>query len=701
MKHHFNCILLLFIFTIVLFGCSADEEYKNQSPIDNNIVNFIETGDLTALKKRGTIRLLRLNWEADTNNLTGLPRQGLPPSDYQRHIEAFVEQLGLAPQWIDVNNFAALSSSLLEGQGDIIVSNFTQTPKRERNLAFSLPISQSQEFIISQEGSELDTIDSLNGLRIAIRAGSSFQTSLLDLLDEHPKINFDLVILSGRDDPDYILDRLNNGDFDATVMDSNLLKNLQTYREDFRVGTAINELRNIAWAVRPSNTDLLDKLNLYLLESLSKQDWDKRYLDDWDKILERKTLRVITRNNPASYFLWRGELMGFDYELMRHFAKKHKLKLEMVVAPPNASLFTWLREGRGDIIASSITVSDARRALGATFSHPYNHVAEQFVTAIDKAPIKSLDDLKGRTISLHAKSHYWQTAKKLQAAGHQFHLKKIEEGLTTAEVLVAVADGKYDATIADSHIVSIEKRFVDNLAPGLMLTPKLDHAWAVRPDNRELLKQLNQYLDKEIGSKHFNVVKQKYFSDKKKIDKYQGNRLSRDSQLSPFDQFVKTSASEHQLDWRLITAQMYQESQFNPNARSHVGAHGLMQVMPRTARELGYKLPFSEQSGIEAGVTYLAWSRDRFESTLAPQERIWFSLAAYNAGAGHVYDARRLAEQQGLNPDIWFDNVERAMLLLSKRKYHRKSRFGYVRGSEPVNYVRNIQKRYIAYLDFK
>lgn len=701
MKNRLKQIATLLALCTALCSCSGDEQSENQPPTKKQAANFVETGDFSDLKKRGVIRLLRLDWEAEAENHTGLPRQGLPPSDYHRDIEAFVEQYGLTPHWVDVKDFASLTSYLLEGRGDIIASNFTQTQQREKYLAFSLPISQSQEFIISRKGNVLDTIASLNGLRIAIRAGSSFQTSLLDLLDQHPTLNFDLVILSGRDDPDHILDRLKKGDFDATVMDSNLLNSLRAYRDDFHTGVAINTLRNIAWAVRPNNPDLLDKLNLYLLKSLSKQDWDKRYLDDWDKIVERKTLRVITRNNPTSYFLWRGELMGFDYELMRHFAKRHKLKLEMVVAPPKASLITWLQEGRGDIIAASMTASDARRDRGVVFTKPYNQVAEQLVTSMGKAPLKTLSDLKNRTIALRPKSHYWQTAKKLQAAGHQFQLTAVNEELSAADLLIAVAAGDYDATIADSHIVSIEKRFIESLAPGLMLTPKFDHAWAVRPENPKLLKQLNQYLNDEIGSRHFNVVKQKYFSDKKKIDKYQGNRLSRDSQLSPFDQMVKKSASQHQLDWRLITAQMYQESQFNPRARSHVGARGLMQVMPRTARELGYKLPFSAQSGIEAGVTYLAWSRDRFEATLAPQERIWFSLAAYNAGTGHVYDARRLAEQQGLNPDIWFDNVEKAMLLLSKRKYYQKARFGYVRGSEPVNYVKSIHKRYIAYLDFK
>jgi membrane-bound lytic murein transglycosylase F len=143
---------------------------------------------------------------------------------------------------------------------------------------------------------------------------------------------------------------------------------------------------------------------------------------------------------------------------------------------------------------------------------------------------------------------------------------------------------------------------------------------------------------------------------------------------------------------------MYQESRFNPSAKSWAGARGLMQVMPRTAKELGIENLKDPEQGIIAGVRYMAWLRERFEPELSVRDRMWFALAAYNAGAGHVRDARRLARRQGLEPNRWFDNVEKAMLLLSKNKYAKHAAHGYVRGSEPVNYVRQIRDRYQAYL---
>ncbi|MCH7744255.1 MAG: transglycosylase SLT domain-containing protein, partial [Proteobacteria bacterium] len=136
-------------------------------------------------------------------------------------------------------------------------------------------------------------------------------------------------------------------------------------------------------------------------------------------------------------------------------------------------------------------------------------------------------------------------------------------------------------------------------------------------------------------------------------------------------------------------------------ARSFAGAIGLFQLLPRTAKQLGFDrddLVIPEKS-VQAGIKYLDWTRDRFSETLPIEERFWFSLAAYNAGFGHVRDARRLAKQKGWNPDSWFDNVERAILLLSKKEYYRKARFGYCRGSETAKYVSDIRNRYQAYVD--
>jgi membrane-bound lytic murein transglycosylase F len=143
---------------------------------------------------------------------------------------------------------------------------------------------------------------------------------------------------------------------------------------------------------------------------------------------------------------------------------------------------------------------------------------------------------------------------------------------------------------------------------------------------------------------------------------------------------------------------MYQESRFDPKARSFAGARGLLQVMPRTARELGYTNLEDPETGIRAGLDYLAWVRERFDDQLTTSERTWLTLAAYNVGSGHVRDAQRIAADRGLDPNRWFGHVEQALLLKQKPEVHRKTRYGYARASEPVAYVRAIRDRYEAYV---
>ncbi len=143
---------------------------------------------------------------------------------------------------------------------------------------------------------------------------------------------------------------------------------------------------------------------------------------------------------------------------------------------------------------------------------------------------------------------------------------------------------------------------------------------------------------------------------------------------------------------------MYQESRFDPKARSWAGAQGLLQVMPRMANQLGLTNLQDPAVGIHAGVKYLAWLRENFTGDIEQTEQTWFTLAAYNAGYGHVLDARRLAAELKLDPDRWFGNVEQAMLLLSKPKYYKRTRYGYVPGGQPVIYVREIKQRYAAYV---
>jgi membrane-bound lytic murein transglycosylase F len=207
-------------------------------------------------------------------------------------------------------------------------------------------------------------------------------------------------------------------------------------------------------------------------------------------------------------------------------------------------------------------------------------------------------------------------------------------------------------------------------------------------------------MKKHYKGLFYNMTVNKYFKNAKQMKIAAGEaRSDKAGQLSPYDDLVRKHARTYELDWRLITSQMYQESRFDPNVTSWVGAKGLMQVMPRTAQELKVDDVVKPDSGILAGTKLMARYSALFNSPeVKEKDRIRFALASYNCGPGHVYDARQLAKEMGLDPNKWFGNVEKAALLLSKREIARKVRYGYCRCEEPVKYVSQIQSRYDTYV---
>lgn len=701
---HLYSIKRLGFALIALFVMSAcDSPSNSQVGVSNDsstsskssaFKNYRETGDLQALKKRGVLRLLAPRREA----AGGLPRHGLPAESYRNLAEEFARSLDLQPQWIIKDSLADLITALTNGEGDLTVSHMTRTAKRSEEVAFSLAISRARERILTPAGAPvINNVADLNGKTLLVPEGSSYHQSLLTLAKANESIKFTVDVQALDGDPDRLVDMINSPGYDATVVDGNVAETLSQYRDDFAIGIAVSEIRPVGWTVRKNATELLSKLNIFLTESLIAQGREQNSKADLPTIKKHGILRMITRNSPASYFMWRGELMGFEYDLMKKFAEEQGLKLQVEVAPPGVSMLDWLEQGKGDVVAAAMTITEERQARKIRFTRFYNKVHEQMVTHVGAKPIASLADLKGRTLHIKQNHAYWETAQNLLDEGAQFTLSAPPSDLGITDMLGKIASGEYDATLADSHLIAIEHKFMPELQPGLKLEPAREHAWAVRQENPQLLAALNQFLNKQYRGLFFNVTRNKYFKREEQIDKYLGERLAGDV-LSPYDGIVKPLAQKFHFDWRIVIAQMYQESQFNPKARSFAGARGLLQVMPRTAKELGYSLPFNEETGIRAGIEYLDWTRDRFEEHLPLDERLWFALAAYNAGYGHVYDARRLARRKGWDPDKWFGNVEKAMLLLAKREYYSKARFGYVRGSEPVHYVRDIRDRYHAYL---
>ncbi len=694
---------LFFIFNLLLVTACSDSNAPSTAEVKTNAPDtikqersntYIDKGGIKAIKSRGKLRILMVKL-----NDSWLPREGSPLDMEQELASSFAHSIGLEPVLIYTERFDQLIPYLIEGKGDLIAANLTITQNRKQKIAFTVPVGQSREQLVSHsEDKSIKKKSDLKNRIISVQKHTSYEETLSILQKKYPGIKTEII--DGNLDADEILDKVANKQIDLTILDSNILKQISKYRSDFKIALNLTNERSLAWGVRKDNKQLIKTLNKYLNQQQLAKRHESIFFDDFDVIKKRKTLRVLTRNNAASYFLWRGELLGFEYELIKEFAKKHNLRLEVIVAPSHKDLIPMLTEGKGDIISAFMTATKEREKQGIKFSR-YNHLASEIiVTRANDASLNKPEDLTGRSVYVRKSSAYWRTLEKLKSQGIEFNLKEAPETMETEEIIAKVASGEYDLTLSDSHILNIELTWREDIKAAFPLGKPRKNAWAVRKKDTKLLAAINAFIKKEYKGLFYNITYKKYFKNSHKIKKHKQERidLNPDGTISPYDNLVKKYAEQYGFDWHLIVSQMYQESQFNPKAKSWVGAKGLMQVMPRTAKELKLTNLENPEIGIHAGIKYLQWVRERFEQELDVQDRMWFSLAAYNAGTGHIKDARRLARQKGWNSNRWFNNVEKALLLLSKRKYAKKARHGYVRGLEPVNYVRQIKDRYNAYV---
>ena len=620
------------------------------------------------------IRFAYVAWDGfDT-----LPRQGLAPERYREVAEQFAARYRYRPEWVRVSGFHRLIPTVVEGAADVAVGHISITESRTRRVAFTTPITTNREWIIGT---------SLEG-----KMGVAAETSYVDSLDKYYP-SADSIVLPAGTTPELMAEAISKNEIHATIMDETIARPLLEVHDDFRKLAEVPESRDYGWVVAKDNVALRNALNQFLTSELlsSKTERDLR---DWNEIVQSGRIRMITITGPTTYYLWRGEILGFEYELMKEFAKDHELQLEVVVASNSDVFIDWLSTGKGDVVSSSWTALEQRETSKIAFSKPYMYVYEQLVTG--GHPVSTLEDLAGREVAVNPNTSHFQMLQGLDPL-LGVHVVPVQ-GQTTESIVDSVASGVYDVTIADSHILAAIARFDERLTIGYEFEPAQPLAWAIFADHTGLLNRLNEWIGQNYRGYVYNVLRNKYFKNTKRMAKQREYRV-RDVELSPYDDALKGIVAPYGFDWRLVTSQMYQESRFNPDALSFVGALGLMQVMPRTAQELGFDPAnlTDPVTGMNAGVEYLSWTHERFPS-VNPAERMWFALAAYNAGPGHVHDARRLAKKLGADNHVWFDNVEDAMLKLSDPQYYRDATYGYVRGSEPVRYVRSIRDRYHSYL---
>ncbi len=428
----------------------------------------------------------------------------------------------------------------------------------------------------------------------------------------------------------------------------------------------------------------------------------EKWIGDFGGMAERRAIRVLVTFNQTNYFLDMAHQRGATYELMKAFEayvnKHHQegkhLKIHVIFIPVSRDqLLPWLLKGYGDIAAAGLTATAGRKAQ-VDFTAPLVTGVNEVVVAGSAAPkLKSVEGLSGKEVYIRKSSSYFESLQKLNAslkkAGKKpVRIKEASEYLETEDILEMVNAGLIPYTIADSHIADFWKQIFTDLTvyPELTVRTGGEIAWMIRKNSPQLKKVANAFIAKhKKGTLFGNIMIKRYYQDNKWVH----NAYSEED-MARFREAIKLFTlygDRYSVDWLLLAAVAYQESGIDQSKRSPAGAVGVMQLLPSTAAGRPIEIRNIEkiENNIHAGAKYLRYLHDRYfnDPEMDGLNQYLFTFAAYNAGPARVASLRKEAEKMGLNPDVWFDNVE---AVAAKRI-----------GRETVQYVSNIYKYYIAY----
>ncbi|MEX0987800.1 MAG: transporter substrate-binding domain-containing protein [Bacteroidales bacterium] len=434
-------------------------------------------------------------------------------------------------------------------------------------------------------------------------------------------------------------------------------------------------------------------------------------MTDLDRIREKGRLVVAADYNSTSYFIYRGQPMGYQYQMLQELANYLDLRLDVQVTNNIEETFSQLNEGNIDLIAINLTVTGDRKNRVA-FTYPHTQTRQVLVQRmpesyarlnrlqLEDSLIRNQLDLGGKTVYVQKGSVY---AERLRTLSNEIGSEIIIESVPIeAEQLVQmVARGEIEYTVSDENVALVNKTYFPILDVQTAVSFPQNLAWAVRKDSDALKDEIDAWMMDFRKSTRYAIIYNKYFRNQHTASIVSSDYYVLGSgKISRYDEVIKRESERIGWDWRLVSSMIYQESRFNPGAISWAGAFGLMQLMPSTAGRFGVSRNSSPESHIRAGASFIKWLDKRFEDEIPePVERTKFVLAAYNVGKGHVDDARRLAEKYGNDPNVWEGSVENWLLNKSQPRYFRDPvvKHGYARGIETTNYVKQVMDRYDHY----
>lgn len=421
---------------------------------------------------------------------------------------------------------------------------------------------------------------------------------------------------------------------------------------------------------------------------------------DLPQIKDSGELVVLTLYSSISYFNYRGQEMGFQYELSEQFAKSLGLKLRIEVANSVTEMIDMLMAGEGDLIAYHLPITKERKdSLLFCGEDVVTH--QVLVQQSGKNILKDVTELIDKDIYVKPGKYYNRLINLNNELGGGIHIHLVDNDSITSDDLIAqVAQGKISYTVSDNDIAQLNKTYFPNLNISLPVSYDQRASWAVRRDCPELAEAANAWYKVNQTSPEYTASMKRYFEVSKAVP-YAAILSLKDGKISHYDNLFRKYAKEIDWDWRLLAALAYTESNFDTTVVSWAGAQGLMQLMPYTAKAMGVPagMEHNPEESVKAAVKYIAVTEKSLRMIADKQERINFVLGAYNAGVGHVYDAMALAEKYGKNKYVWTDNVEKYILLKSNEEYFNDPvcKYGYFRGGETYTFVRVINQRFDNY----
>lgn len=430
-----------------------------------------------------------------------------------------------------------------------------------------------------------------------------------------------------------------------------------------------------------------------------------------EMIRQYGALRVVTEYNSISYFLYRGQPLGFQYEMLQELANHMNLPLEVSVGNDLERNFSDLSEGSVDLIAMNLTVT-SRRKQDVAFTEPLLQTRQVLVQRKplewdkmnskqrEAALIRNQLKLAGKVVYVQAGSVYEARLRALSnEIGGGIDIREVN--LDSEKLIQRVALGEIDYMVCDENVGLVNTTYYPQLDVGTAISFPQHVAWAVHPRSDSLRKIIDQWITGYRMTDNYAILYHKYFNNRHSYRSIHSEYYTLGSgKISPFDTEIRKESERIGWDWRLLASVVYQESRFNPDAVSWAGAFGLMQLMPITAKSYGITNESSPEEQIRAGASFIKWLDERFEDVIVdPDERIKFVLASYNIGLGHIQDARRLAERYGSDPNIWSGSVDKWLMKKSEPEYYSDQvvRHGFARGIETFNFVKDIMNRYEHY----